>query len=97
MPRLTDTEREAFLSDNPDWLATPTQTAVTREFKFKDFTAAWAFMTRVAVIADRMDHHPDWSNSYNRVTVSLTTHDAGGLTPRDVALAHAIDAVVAPP
>lgn len=64
-----------------------------REFTFDDFTAAFAFMTRVAAEAERLDHHPDWSNSWNTVTIDLVSHDAGGLTDRDVALAEAINKV----
>lgn len=62
-----------------------------REFVFEDFVAAFGFMTRVALLAERMDHHPDWSNVYNRVTVALNTHDVSGLSERDFKLAHAID------
>lgn len=92
MPRLTESERADFLRRNTAWQPTPDQAAIRRDFRFKDFTAAWAFMTRVAAIAERLDHHPDWSNSYNRVSITLTTHDAGGLTANDTALAQAIDA-----
>jgi len=66
--------------------------ALLRDLAFADFKAAFAFMTDVAAVADHMDHHPEWSNVYNRVSIRLTTHDAKGLTRRDVALAHAIDA-----
>ena len=62
-----------------------------KALKFKDFSEAFAFMTRVALLAQAADHHPDWSNVYNKVSVTLTTHDAGGLTAKDVALAEAID------
>ncbi len=65
--------------------------AIQREFRFPDFNQAFAFMTRVASHADQMDHHPDWQNVYNRVVIRLTTHDAGGLTEKDIALARAID------
>jgi 4a-hydroxytetrahydrobiopterin dehydratase len=65
---------------------------IEREFRFADFRAAFAFMTRVALAAERADHHPEWSNVYNRVTVRLTTHDAGGLTDNDFALAAEADA-----
>ena len=68
--------------------------AIEREFKFKDFNAAFGFMTRVALLADKADHHPEWSNVYNRVEVLLTTHDAGGVTERDVAMARFIDEAV---
>ena len=68
--------------------------AIEREFKFKDFNAAFGFMTRVALLADKADHHPEWSNVYNRVEVLLTTHDADGVTERDVAMARFIDEAV---
>ena len=67
-------------------------TALLRDLVFADFKAAFAFMSEVAAAADRMDHHPEWSNVYNRVAIRLTTHDARGLTRRDVALAQAVDA-----
>ncbi|MGB3555510.1 MAG: 4a-hydroxytetrahydrobiopterin dehydratase [Jannaschia sp.] len=62
-----------------------------RSFRFADFAEAWAFMSRVALLAERHDHHPNWSNVWNRVDIRLTTHDAGGLTDRDRALAEAIN------
>ena len=68
--------------------------AIARTFVFADFNAAFGFMTRVALKADKMDHHPEWSNVYNRVEVLLTTHDAGGVTERDVAMARFIDEAV---
>ena len=64
---------------------------ITKVFKFEDFAEAFGFMTRIAIIADRMDHHPEWFNVYNRVDVTLTTHDAGGVTEKDVALARAME------
>ncbi|HWU49353.1 MAG TPA: 4a-hydroxytetrahydrobiopterin dehydratase [Asticcacaulis sp.] len=64
--------------------------AITRDFRFADFRTAWAFMTAVAAVADRLDHHPEWSNIYNQVSIRLTTHDAGGLTARDMTLARCI-------
>jgi len=64
---------------------------ITRQFKFADFKAAFAFMSAVAPVADRLNHHPEWSNVYNRVTITLTTHDAGGLSELDFELARAID------
>ena len=65
-----------------------------REFKFKDFSEAFAFMSRVALLAEKMDHHPEWSNVYNRVAITLTTHDAGGLTARDLVVEAQLPEVV---
>ncbi|WP_137150557.1 4a-hydroxytetrahydrobiopterin dehydratase [Devosia sp. FKR38] len=67
--------------------------ALVRVLKFDDFSAAFGFMSRVALAAEKAGHHPDWSNSYNRVTIRLSTHDAGGISARDIALAKAIDAI----
>ena len=69
--------------------------AISRAFKFKTFSEAFAFMSRVALAAEKAGHHPDWSNSYHSVTITLSTHDAGGLTDKDIALAKAIDAILA--
>ena len=69
--------------------------AIQRRFRFRDFSEAWGFMARAALLAEKADHHPEWSNVYNRVDVVLTTHDAGGLSARDVALAAAMDRLVA--
>ena len=94
MPKLlTDAERMAALAELPGWSLVPGRDAITRAFKFDDFNAAFGFMTRVALLAERMNHHPEWSNVYSRVTVTLSTHDAGGLTGLDIALARALDAV----
>ena len=88
-------DARARLSDTlPGWRLLPDRDAIARDFKFKDFSAAWGFMARVALVAEQHDHHPEWSNVYNRVSITLTTHDAGGLSERDVALARAIDAIV---
>lgn len=65
-----------------------------REFTFADFSAAWAFMSRVALLAERMDHHPDWSNSWNKVVVDLVSHDKGAVTDRDLTMAECINAMV---
>lgn len=96
MQTLTPPERDALSHRCPAWRVLPDRDAIGRDFKFPDFTAAWAFMTRVAALAERMDHHPEWSNTYNRVSITLTTHDAPGLTRRDAALAAAIDQAIQP-
>lgn len=88
--RLSDSEIEAVLADLPGW--SRNSDGIERRYVFKDFVEAFAFMTRVALLAERADHHPEWSNVWNRVDVRLTTHDAGGLTAKDVALATAMDA-----
>lgn len=93
IPRLTDAERDAGLARLPAWSLRADGLAIEREFRFADFSAAFAFMTRVALLAEKADHHPDWSNVWNRVSIALTTHDAGGLTQRDMALAEAIERV----
>lgn len=80
------------LKDLPLWRAhSGDRPAIERRLTFADFNAAFGFMTRVALMADKLDHHPEWSNVYNRVTVVLTTHDAGGLTDKDLTLARFID------
>lgn len=82
----------AALSRLEDWHAVDDgRDAIEKEFKFKDFNAAFGFMARVALYAERNDHHPEWFNIYNRVEVTLTTHDAGGVSDKDVALAHFMD------
>jgi len=91
IPPLTDAERAEALAALPDWSPRADRLAIERRFKFRDFSEAFAFMTRVALLAEKHDHHPEWSNVYNRVTVVLTTHDAGGLSERDTKLAKAID------
>ena len=92
---LTKSERAGALAELPDWTAARADKAITRTFRFADFSEAFAFMTRVALLAEQHDHHPEWSNVYNRVEIALTTHDAGGLSQRDVAMAKAIDALLA--
>ncbi len=81
----------AALARLDGWRAAEGRDAIVKEFRFKDFNAAFAFMTRVALHAEKHDHHPEWSNVYNRVDVTLTTHDAGGVTDKDVELAHFMD------
>jgi 4a-hydroxytetrahydrobiopterin dehydratase len=92
--KLTDEERSRALDGLRDWLPANGRDAIVREFRFRDFAEAWAFMTRVALLAEKHDHHPEWSNVWNRVEITLSTHDAGGLSQRDVAMAKAIDALV---
>lgn len=91
--KLTESERHKALDQLREWLPVNNRDAINREFRFKDFNEAWGFMTRVALLAEKHDHHPEWTNTYNRVEITLSTHDAGGLTAKDVALAKAIDAV----
>jgi 4a-hydroxytetrahydrobiopterin dehydratase len=93
--RLTEAARTRFFKDHPSWSPATGRDAAFRSIRFADFNAAFGFMTRVALAAEKADHHPEWSNVYNRVEVTLTTHDAGGLTVRDVALAGLIDAAAA--
>lgn len=88
---LDAAQRAALAATLPLW--TQDGEALVRSFRFADFSAAFAFMTRVALLAEKADHHPEWSNVWNRVDIRLTTHDAGGLTDKDVALAQAIDAL----
>lgn len=73
------------------WVLDPGRDAITRTFQFRDFNAAWGFMSRAALWAEKWNHHPEWTNVWNRVTVTLTTHDAGGLTELDVKLARKMD------
>ena len=93
IPRLSDREVAALLTELPDWTLRADGKALERSFKFADFNAAFGFMTRVALYADKYDHHPEWSNVYNRVEITLTTHDAGGLSARDAAMARALAAM----
>lgn len=89
---MADTLDPAKLAADLDgWSAAKDRAAIEKTFKFKDFNAAFGFMTRVALKADKMDHHPEWSNVYNTVEVALTTHDAGGVTKLDEALARFMD------
>ena len=95
MTALLDTVTiDKQLSQLQGWRLTPDRTAVEKSYSFRDFPAAFSFMTRVALIAEKMDHHPDWTNIYNRVDICLSTHDVGGLTKLDFGLALAIDGVL---
>ncbi len=78
---------EETLRQSPEWEAVDGRDAITRTFRFRDFNAAWAFMSQIAEKANAMDHHPEWSNVYGQVVITLSTHDANGLTLKDVELA----------
>ena len=80
--------------DVPGWAKNAAGTALHRVFRFRDFGEAWGFMSRVALLAERRDHHPNWSNAWNTVTIDLTTHDAGGITQNDLSLASTIETLV---
>lgn len=92
--QLDEEQRAAALDALGEWDYDDGRDAITRQFLFADFSEAFAFMARVALLAEKHDHHPEWSNVWNRVDILLTTHDAGGLSERDVKLAKAIDALL---
>ena len=91
--RLSGVARDKALAELAGWSPVEGRDAIRKSFRFKDFSEAFGFMTRVALMAEKADHHPEWSNVYNRVEIELTTHDADGLSARDVSLAKAIDAL----
>lgn len=91
--KLTENERNAALGRLSQWHTVDDRDAIARRFTFSDFNAAFGFMTRVALIAEKMNHHPEWANVWSRVDVTLSTHDAGGLTERDIKLAEAMDRI----
>ena len=93
--KLTATERAGLSATLPAWKLVEGRDAITRAFRFKDFSEAWGFMARVALLAEAQDHHPEWFNVWNRVEITLSTHDASGLSARDVRLAQAIDGLLA--
>ena len=93
--KLTASARAAALATLDGWREVEGRDAIARTFTFADFNAAFGFMTRVALFAEKQDHHPEWCNVYNRVEVTLATHDAGGVTERDVRLAEAMDRLAA--
>jgi 4a-hydroxytetrahydrobiopterin dehydratase len=95
MGAMNEAEREAALAALPGWTYDESSRAIRRALRFRDFSEAFGFMARVALEAEKADHHPDWSNSWNKVEIALTTHSAGGLTARDIALAARIDAIAA--
>ena len=93
--KLTGKARSDALGALKGWTEVAGRDAIQKSFKFADFNQAWGFMCRVALAAEKADHHPEWSNVYNRVEIVLSTHDAGGVTEKDVALAKFIDQAAA--
>jgi 4a-hydroxytetrahydrobiopterin dehydratase len=94
-PRLTDNERHTMLVELSDWALTPGREAIRRIYTFRNFNEAFGFMTRAALVAEKMNHHPEWSNVYKTVDVTLATHDADGLTELDLKLARSMDKIAA--
>ena len=93
--KLDDAARATVMAELPEWTYDADARGIRRNLRFADFAEAFGFMTRVAILAEKADHHPEWFNVYNRVEILLTTHDAGGLSQRDVDLATAIDSITA--
>lgn len=91
MQKLSGEGRAAALAGIPGWREVEGRDAIARKFAFRDFNEAFGFMTRAALLAERLDHHPEWFNVYKTVEVTLSTHDAGGLTEKDIALARAMN------
>jgi 4a-hydroxytetrahydrobiopterin dehydratase len=91
--KLDPETRNAALIKLKNWSEAPGRDAIAKKFVFKDFSEAFGFMTRVALVAEKMDHHPEWFNVYRTVEVTLSTHDAGGVTDKDVKLAEAMDLI----
>src|SRR5215472_4042426 len=93
--KLTGSARAEVLKGLPGWAEVAGRDAIKKSFQFRTFADAWGFMSKVALAAEKMDHHPEWFNVYNKVEITLSTHDAGGVTERDVALAQAMDRLAA--
>ncbi|HZS63027.1 MAG TPA: 4a-hydroxytetrahydrobiopterin dehydratase [Xanthobacteraceae bacterium] len=93
--KLTGDARKAALARLGAWHEVPGRDAISKKFVFKDFNEAFGFMTRAALVAEKMDHHPEWFNVYKTVEVTLSTHDAGGVTELDIKLAQAMDELAA--
>lgn len=93
--KLAGAERDEALATLPHWREVAGRDAIARRFEFRNFSQAFGWMTRVALLAEKMDHHPEWSNVYKSVSVTLTTHDAGGITELDLKLAIAMEKLAA--
>jgi len=91
--RLIGAKRKEAVGELRGWSEVEDRDAIRKVFHFGTFSEAWAFMTRIALLAEKMDHHPEWFNAYNRVEIILSTHDVEGLSQRDMTLAHAIDEI----
>jgi 4a-hydroxytetrahydrobiopterin dehydratase len=96
MGKLTGEARKRALAELKDWREVQGRDAIARKYVFKDFNEAFGFMSRAALVAEKMDHHPEWFNVYKTVEVTLSTHDAGGVTEKDIALARAMDSFAGP-
>ena len=83
---------DSFIEKNPSWIID--NKTIKKEFKFENFIEAFGFMSKVALLSEKLDHHPDWQNIYNKVKINLTTHDKGGITTNDIKLAEAIDKLI---
>ena len=94
MARLGENERTEALANLPNWQFDDERSAIKRTLKFKNFVEAFGFMSQVAILAEKANHHPEWSNVYSTVEIVLTTHDVGGLSAKDIELATKIDAIV---
>jgi 4a-hydroxytetrahydrobiopterin dehydratase len=94
MPKCDPAVRAAFLREFPFWREVPGRDAIARSVQFADFAEAFAVMTRVALLAEKMGHHPEWSNVYAKLDIILSTHEAGGVTEKDIAMATAIEGFV---
>jgi 4a-hydroxytetrahydrobiopterin dehydratase len=94
MKKLDAKARAAAMKTLKGWKDVKGRDAITKKFQFENFSEAFAFMTRVALLAEKMDHHPEWFNVYNKLEVTLSTHDAGGVTQNDVAMAKAMEGFV---
>ncbi len=89
---IEQNQLDYFIEKNPSWIIE--NKTIKKEFRFDNFIDAFAFMSKVALLAEKMDHHPDWQNTYNKVKINLTTHDKGGITTNDIKLAESIDNLI---